>query len=752
MMLRTLPLYSLALLLLVCVAGLGLSGCPSPSSDSSASVNPALRLFHIPFKYTTLAEPYAVTCGDFNRDGRLDLAAISAVSNEVGILMSKESGGFRSHVDYAVGDSPAALKTVDFNGDGYLDLLTANRNSNDVSILLGCDTGKFLDAISYPLPADAQPQDLLVLDVNGDTHPDLITANFGSANLTLYPGLNGGALGEPLHIPVGNGPRSVAADDLDRDGVIDLVAANRNDNTVSICYGSAEGKYSEAVTIDVESHPRMVGLADLNNDAWPDLVVSNANAGTLSIILSLGARSYATPTSIALNALPTRFVLADLDGDNHTDIAVLLFSEETSAPIGVAAFLKGDGKGAFAAPRYFGAGASAFDIIAVDMDGDARLDLITTELATSRLALIYATGKNVFETDERFTCGERPRVVRAVDINNDGALDLVVANLDSRDIAVLIGHGDATFDAPLSTAVGGSPRDFAIADFNGDSHLDVAVLHLYKSQVQLLLGNSTGAFTPGDIFSVRASGGAQAYPRSIVAADMNQDQIYDLIVGNSNRDSIAILLGAGNATFAMSTEYKIGNFPLSVAAVELNKDGKKDVVCLLSTDPDNPASSGIYGVVRVLGNGDGTLDDDSREMGTISDLPQEMALADLDSDGDYDAVSSCSGKNGVFVNGGSPKGTFYGGKRWSSGDSPNSVSLHDVNDDHLPDIITTNSDDTVAVLLNRDSLDFSPAMTYFAGTDAIGTIAADVDGDGKQDLILLNRSTDDISIVRGANQ
>jgi len=80
---------------------------------------------------------YHVALGDFNGDGRLDLAVANTNDNTVSILLGNGDGTFQPQVIYATGSSPSSVAVGDFNGDGKLDLAITNSSSNTVSLLLG---------------------------------------------------------------------------------------------------------------------------------------------------------------------------------------------------------------------------------------------------------------------------------------------------------------------------------------------------------------------------------------------------------------------------------------------------------------------------------------------------------------------------------------------------------------------------------------------------------------------------------------
>ena len=99
--------------------------------------------------YDVGLQPDSVAVGNFNNDGKLDLAVAKGVSNSVSILLGNGTGTFQAAEDYRVGNNPLSVAVGDFDGDGKLDLAVANAGSNTVSILLGNGNGTFQAAEDY---------------------------------------------------------------------------------------------------------------------------------------------------------------------------------------------------------------------------------------------------------------------------------------------------------------------------------------------------------------------------------------------------------------------------------------------------------------------------------------------------------------------------------------------------------------------------------------------------------------------------
>jgi hypothetical protein len=181
-----------------------------------------------------------VAVGDFNGDARPDLAIANQFSNNVSVLLGTGTGNFAAAASSPepVGARPRWVAVGDFNGDGRPDLATADAVSSNVSVLLGDGTGNFAAAAGSPEPVGAQPFSVAVGDFNGDGKPDLATANFFSntATVLLGDGTGNFATAASSPEPVGTQPQSVAVGDFNGDGKPDLATANSGQfsNNVSV--------------------------------------------------------------------------------------------------------------------------------------------------------------------------------------------------------------------------------------------------------------------------------------------------------------------------------------------------------------------------------------------------------------------------------------------------------------------------------------------------------------------------------------
>jgi hypothetical protein len=349
----------------------------------------------------------------------------------------------------------------------------------------------------------------------------------------------------------------------------------------------------------------------------------------------------------------------------------------------------------------------------------------------------------------------------------NGHPDIVVANYCpflscttlGNNVGVLLGNGDGTFQAAVGYSSGGLyATSVAVADL-GNGHPDIVVANCgtnsnacANGSVDVLLGDGTGNFTAQTPISLGAYGAS-----SVAIGDLNGDLKPDLIIsvtcGTAPAGCAGVLLGNGDGTFGAEVTYSSGgNDPLAVAVEDVNADGKLDVVVANNCNVGCTASS----VGVLLGNGDGTLQAVSNyDPGGL--FPQSVVIADVNGDGKPDIIAANSSTSGVVDDGdvgvllGNGDGTFQAAVHYPSGSfGAASVAVADVNGDGKPDVVVVNCSGTasscagplaggVGVLLGNGDGTFQTAVTYGSGANTpFGVAVGDLNGDGKPDIVAAN--------------
>jgi hypothetical protein len=297
--------------------------------------------------YATGVPATAITGGDFNRDGNLDLAVSSThckfvpcPEGQIDIRLGNGDGTFRDPVKYLTGQQPQQIAAVDLNGDGALDLVTGNNCSsncdgpvNALSVLLGVGDGTFLTHTDMQLADSFYVYAMAVGDVNGDGKADLVTANycFFECAMSVLLGNGDGTFHQGMDVPTA-GVADLTLTDVNGDGLLDLAATEGRN--LDIFLGNGDGTFQDEVKVSAPSFAEAISAGDFNDDGKVDLVVtSSENSGMVSIFRGNGDGTFQPHLDYPTGAITTAhsLIVGDLNRDGRADLVTANFNDGTAS-------------------------------------------------------------------------------------------------------------------------------------------------------------------------------------------------------------------------------------------------------------------------------------------------------------------------------------------------------------------------------------------------------------------------------------
>lgn len=336
------------------------------------------------------ADPVA---GHFDSDGKLDIGVANSAANSVTVLLGDGRGGLREAQGspFHAGPKPHLLAAGDFNRDGKLDLAVTEHDSNDVRVFLGDGHGRFAAAPGSPFAALTRTpphnHGLSAGDVNGDGDLDLLTSNQNdhSVSVLLGDGRGGFAPASASPFAVGRAPYPHALADVNDDRKLDIVSPNVGGDSVSVLLGDGSGRFAAAPgsPIGVLARPYYAAVADLNGDKRADAVIVHDDTSRITILLGDGRGSFRPAPGSPVNAgrRGAKTIAHDLNRDGKPDLVI-------AAGDSIVVLL-GNGRGRFApAPGSpYGTAAGTWSIALANLDGSGPPEIISVSLERNELAI-----------------------------------------------------------------------------------------------------------------------------------------------------------------------------------------------------------------------------------------------------------------------------------------------------------------------------------------------------------------------------
>jgi uncharacterized protein YjdB len=666
---------------------------------------------------------YGIVTADFNNDGLPDLATIDNV-NGVGILLGIGGGNFDYWENLPSGltsYSVTSLAVGDFNGDGKPDLAISGYAANSISIFLGNGDGTF----QAPLNANtgAIPGEVVVGDFNGDGIQDLaVLTGSPSNNFVVLLGNGDGSFQAPVSYVGAGGATQIGFGDFNGDGVADMVTSGPANEAIS--YGNGNGTFQSPISFTPSTASAIV--ADFNGDGIADLpgelgalpasvaLISSSTTATIDQTITLtatvtpitatGSVSFSDAGTVLGNApvvngvatLTVRLPAGDLQ---HVTAKYLGNSTyDNSSSLAVTETVSTGAGGTFSNAVNYPAGISPANIVAGDFNHDGALDLAVASKTNASLTVLLGAGDGTFSAPDVITLPGVAEGLVAADLSGGGTPSVIAGLTNNQTVALLYQNGSIQQTiSPGITFYGVA----AAGDLNGDGNTDLL------TDEGIYWGNGNGAFT-------NDQGNLYASPFGI--ADFNGDNLPDIIV-----DETGVCLGNGFGGFNCLNSNVLGADALGIG--DFNGDGKPDIAYTL------PDQSGLP-LHIALGNGDGTFQ--TPNLYQTAAVLTSITAGDFNGDGKMDlAMLDVNGSAGIML--GNGDGTFQPEIFYLTGTQAQSLVLGDFNGDGRLDMAVANSaSNNISILLGAAvtgcSIAVSPTSFAFDAGGGAATVIVTASG------------------------
>ncbi|GEM_PF-6888165 len=590
-----------------------------------------------------------------------------------------------------------------------------------------------LDFTSIETGFDGYWIDPIFTDLDNDNDPDLIGTTYSGTLITL---INNGDMtfASPVaHVLPEFRINEVRVSDLNDDGLPDLVLATKatthftTPSDITVYLATPEGTYERTDSLPALPTVRSLFVADLNNDNQPEIIAAT-NTTSLGLYVfsvdTLGHLTHISTHETQSNAdiVDVRF----LNNDSHPSV----ITEENWNIIA----RRANPNGSIGSPANLTQQILNLEsIVFADLNDDSEPDLLVG--SSQNTASVYLkSGTYTHTYDSSYSTGTGA-MIAAEDLDNDGRPELIgVAFPSSISIVPSSPTGWRTgFASELDYRE--EFAQFVTGDINNDGAIDTVAVHGPSNTemvIESFLNDGTGSLRHNQLLTI---GSFQNF-KDPVLADIDNDSDLDLIIADTEHDSVNIKLNLGDPFFIDPFGHgydlpSVGTTPRSPQVHDLNNDTHPDIINVNQSD-DTLTINYNLGTEPYFGTDTTTL--------PTGDEPIALRVTDLDLNGTSDFVVLNQGSNDITVYLNDPIETdFVPLLPIPVGSNPDSLIVEDLNNDTYPDIACLNlTSASISVILSDTQAGFQPPITLDAPDFATHLRSADIDNDSDPDLIVVS--------------
>ncbi len=643
--------------------------------------------------FATGANDQYLSIGDFDGDGKPDVAVSSIASSNVGVFRNNSVSGtisFATRADFAANSGASQLGAVDIDGDGLTDIVVTDQSTTKFSVLL-----------NSPL-----------------------TPNTGTA--TVCPGLTT-TLSNSF---AGGGTWSSSNPAVGTVNAASGVVTGILSGTTNITFTTTGTSQTVVTTVTVIANPTVTGISPSVGFPSSSVTITgtNFNTTTTNDIVWFGA-TRATVNTATATSMSVSVPVGATFGPVTVESATCGMQASSTGT-----YLQNYSNGAYIAntvnfdPQFtITTGTTPWDVALGDIDGDGKSDIVVANNGSNTITVfrnISSSGSlasGSFSAGVTFATGASPIGLAIGDVDGDGKLDVATANAGATTVSVLRNtstSGTISFSAKVDISTGASAAtNVIIGDVDGDGKPELIACNFSSNNISVIQNVSVPGTITGASFNAAVNYAAGTNPEGLAFGDIDGDGKPDIGVSNRNSNNISLLrntstIGTINAgTLAATVNFGAGTNPVGMKFVDIDGDGNLDVVVANNGANNfsvfrNTATSGVPFVAGSLAA--------RVDFGTSSNPFFNIGIGDIDGDGKPDVISTNSNGGSIFVfrntatSGTINAGSFANAVNFAAagGTTPNEYvsAVGDLDGDGMADIVVSNQSVASISVLRNDPL------------------------------------------------
>lgn len=710
---------------------------------------------------------YKIRMGDFNNDGKPDIAEVNNSEKTITISLGDGLGGFTKSSSLATEIIPSSPIITDLNGDGNMDVLCLDAWYDDIRVFMGKGDGTFSDYTDYDTGGDIVTSSSAI-DYNGDGKVDLVIGNTFTSSMFFLPGNGDGTFATKTEKDIGMNSGVFSISDFNTDGKVDFVVYDNTNKKLNLFLGDGTGDFSLNDSLSLGSFTNRCMTADLNNDGNADIISWYTSTNVISIFFGNGDGTFSDKTDYNLGNYVSSLEVYDFNGDGKLDFE----THDVNTDPNQAIFWKGKGDGTFErAESTFTFSSRVYGVTVGDFDCDGKIDWLASLSDNSKMVMMAedaptvssdsintiasysATGHgnmtdlgydNVVQHGFVWSTATNPTIALATK-TEEGTSSAV--GLFSSDITGL--HGGITYytRAYATNSAGtayGEEWSFSTIQTVPDAPTDVlAIARNSEATIKFAAPISNGGsdITEYTITSAPEGKSIKSTESPVLFTGLSNGTAYTFVVIATN--------ALGNSAGSNVSNIITPHIPPVITSFAPTSGPVGTTVIISGTGfSTTPSDNSVYfGDVKAnVSQASETSLTLTIPTGAGSLLPLSLTI------GNMVAYSNAITTPFFLVTNTPTLSMDYSVTVTETTDwgSPFVMEKGDFNNDGKPDlVIGINSEEEINVYLGKGDGTFQPEVRYACGKNPRALAIGDFNGDGHTDIVSANNSSNSISVFIG---